>query len=82
MTEGSRDDRTKRVKIYFRGHIDADWMHWFEGLRVEQIDGESTVLSGEVRDQSALYGIIAKLRDLGLELISVESEGAASDRTR
>lgn len=68
MTEGP-----KRVTILIRGRIDEDWTHWFEGLRVEQQEDGTTLLTGEVTDQSALYGLLAKLRDLGLELLSIES---------
>ena len=61
----------KQVKIHIRGQIDDDWAEWFEGLEVQTTE-EGTILQGTVTDQSALYGILAKLRDLGLELISVE----------
>ena len=61
----------KQVKIHIRGQIDEDWAEWFEGLEVQTTE-EGTILRGEVTDQSAMYGILAKLRDLGLELISVE----------
>lgn len=62
----------KRVKIHIRGQIDENWAGWFEGLEVQTLDDVMTILHGEVADQSMLYGILAKLRDLGLELISVE----------
>lgn len=68
MTEPPR-----RVKIHIRGRIDEDWKHWFEGLHVDQQKDDTTLLSGELVDQSALYGLLAKLRDLGLELLSIES---------
>lgn len=64
----------KRVNIHIHGRIDEDWKHWFEGLRVEQQSDDTTLLTGQVTDQSALYGLLAKLRDLGLELISIESD--------
>ncbi|MGD2057120.1 MAG: hypothetical protein PVF85_00105 [Anaerolineales bacterium] len=63
----------KHVRIHIRGRIDEQWTHWFEGLRVEQREDDTTMLIGELADQSALYGLLAKLRDLGLELISIES---------
>jgi hypothetical protein len=56
-----------------KGQIDRDWSKWFEGLTVTHTDQDETILAGEVVDQSALYGLLAKLRDLGLPLISVDS---------
>ncbi len=64
----------RTVKIHIRGQIDEDWAEWFEGLEVHTREEGTTILQGEVADQSALYGILAKLRDLGLELLSVEQK--------
>jgi len=61
----------KKVKIHIRGQIDENWAVWFEGLEVLTREDGTTILQGEVADQSALYGLLAKLRDLGLELLSV-----------
>jgi hypothetical protein len=60
------------VVIRIEGHIDKDWAEWLEDFSVAHLAGEETVLTGTVPDQAALYGLIAKLRDLGLKLISVE----------
>jgi hypothetical protein len=60
-----------RAEIRVKGQIDAHWSDWFEGLTVTHTDQEETVLTGLVVDQSALYGLLAKLRDLGLPLLSV-----------
>ena len=62
-----------RAEIRVKGQIDEDWSDWFEGLTVAHTEQDETVLTGEVTDQSALYGLIAKLRDLGLPLIAVNS---------
>jgi hypothetical protein len=62
-----------RADIRVKGQIDAHWSEWFEGLEVVHTVRGETVLSGDVADQAALYGLLAKLRDLGLLLISVES---------
>jgi hypothetical protein len=62
-----------RVEIRVKGQIDEQWSDWFEGLRVAHTEQDETILSGSVADQSALYGLLAKLRDLGLSLISVNS---------
>jgi hypothetical protein len=61
------------VEIIVKGHIDAEWGNWFEGLDLHYREDGTTMLQGEVTDQSALYGILARLRDLGLELITVEN---------
>jgi hypothetical protein len=59
-------------QIRVRGVIDSKWSDWFDGLSVfPQADG-TTLLTGPVRDQSALHGLLAKIRDLGLPLLSVE----------
>jgi hypothetical protein len=60
-----------RAEIRVKGQIDQDWSDWFEGLTVTHTDQDETILAGEVIDQSALYGLLAKLRDLGLPLVSV-----------
>ncbi len=58
-------------EIRIRGRLTPDWSEWFEGLAItEQANGES-VLAGPVRDQAELFGLLLKIRDLGLELISV-----------
>ncbi len=61
------------VEIRVRGRIDEHWTEWFEDLTLSY-DEEVTVLTGAVQDQSALYGLLSKLRDLGLALVSVSSE--------
>jgi hypothetical protein len=67
------------VEIRVKGQIDAHWSSWFEDLTVEHRAGE-TCITGQVADQAALYGLLARLRDLGLSLVSVDSaEGGASD---
>jgi hypothetical protein len=62
-----------KVEIRFKGQINQQWSEWFGGLTVSLSDDE-TVLSGLVADSSALYGILSRLRDLGLQLASVSSE--------
>jgi len=64
----------KRVEIRITGRIDEDWADWFGDLEIAHTEEDETVLTGTVSDQSALYGLLARLRDLGLALISVESE--------
>lgn len=64
-------DQALRYEIRVKGHLDTRWAAWFDGLSLSQdIDG-STVLAGPVIDQAALHGLLQKLRDLGIPLISV-----------
>lgn len=58
-------------QIHVRGQLDQKWSDWFAGFSITHTNGE-TVLTGSVADQSALYGILAKIHDLGLTLIRVE----------
>ena len=62
-----------RAEIRVKGQIDEHWSDWFEDLEVTHTEPGETILTGNVADQSALYGLIARLRDLGLPLISVNS---------
>jgi len=61
------------VEIRVKGHIDKHWSDWFEGLIIRHTEQDETVLLGTVVDQAALYGVLAKLRNLGLSLLSVNS---------
>ena len=71
-----------QVEIHIKGKIDEHWSDWFKGLMVKHVSEEETVLTGPVADQSALYGLLARLRDLGLTLLSVSSEGFESPGTQ
>ena len=60
-----------RYELRVKGHLDARWADWFDGLALtHQADG-STAIRGTVIDQAALHGLLQRLRDLGLPLISV-----------
>jgi hypothetical protein len=61
-----------RYEICIEGKLGDDWAEWFGGLVVKQDEQGYTVLTGPVRDQAALHGLLAKLRDLGLPLVSVQ----------
>ena len=58
-------------EITVRGVLDVGWQDFLDGLSIT-IEGENTILRGSVPDQPALYGIVNRLRDLGLELIAIE----------
>jgi hypothetical protein len=59
-----------RYEIRVKGILDGRWTAWFEDLQVSS-DGDETVICGPVADQAALHGVLTKVRDLGLFLISV-----------
>lgn len=63
---------TARYEITVEGHLDrSHWSRWFEGMEVTLAADGTTVLSGPVADQSALHGLLAKIRDLGLPLVAL-----------
>ena len=64
----------QRVEIRVKGQIDEHWSEWFEDLTITHTDQGETLLTGLVTDQPALHGLLAKVRDLGLPLLSVNSE--------
>jgi hypothetical protein len=59
-----------RYEIRLEGVLDRRWSEWFEGLDIRR-DGDDTVLSGTLPDQSALHGVLEKVRDLGLCVITL-----------
>ena len=63
----------QRVEIRVQGHLDITWAEWLDGFDLVHSEVDETILTGKVKDQAALYGLIAKLRDLGAKLISVNS---------
>ena len=65
-------------EIQVKGRLHNEWTDWLDGLTIANNDRDETMLSGPIRDQSALYGIIAKIRDMGLCLISVKWMAGAS----
>jgi hypothetical protein len=58
-------------QIRVTGHLGAQWADWFEGLSITLESNGETLLSGLVADQAALHGLLRKVRDLGLPLLSV-----------
>lgn len=58
-------------EIRVKGHLDILWLPYFTGLRLEHLDSGETLLSGSLLDQAALHGILDRIRDLNLTLISV-----------
>jgi hypothetical protein len=62
-----------RYEITVEGHLDRGyWSRWFEGMQVTVTEEDTTLIAGPVADQAALHGLLAKIRDLGLPLVSVK----------
>jgi hypothetical protein len=61
----------ERYQITVEGALDARWSAWFDGMRVTSDAGGRTTIAGPVADQTALHGLLAKIRDLGLPLVAV-----------
>ena len=61
----------QHVEIRIAGHLDPAWAEWLDGFTITHTEQNETILTGSVTDQAALYGLIAKLRDMGVKLISV-----------
>lgn len=71
ITSTTDPNQAAVYQIRLKGHLSRQWVGWFEGLTITlEADGD-TLLTGTVIDQSALYGLLRKIRDVGMPLISV-----------
>ena len=72
-THASTEDHyePELYEIRIKGHLDDRWADWFEGLTIALEDNGDTLLTGSVVDQAALHGLLKKVRDLGMPLLSV-----------
>ena len=73
---GPTSSNAGQYEIRVLGHLDARWGAWFDGMSLVAADDGSTVICGEVADQAALHGLLHKVRDLGLPLLSVTHPGS------
>ena len=64
-------DEPRLYEIRVKGHLDDRWADWFEGLTITREANGETLLAGPVADQAALHGLIKKVRDLGMSLVSI-----------
>ena len=64
-------DEPALYEIRIKGHLDTRWADWFEGLTITALDNGETLLTGMVVDQAALHGLLRKVRDLAMPLLSV-----------
>ena len=67
----ARDKDVKSYQIRLQGHLHAQWSDWFDGLTMTLEDNGETLLTGPVADQAELHGLLRKVRDLGIPLLSV-----------
>ena len=72
MTDGREFDKPALYHIKVRGNLEIKWSEWFDGFSITIQANAETVLTGEVADQSALHGLLAKVRDLSLPLLEVK----------
>jgi hypothetical protein len=64
-------DQPGLYEIRIKGHLAEQWANWFDGLTITLAENGDTLLTGRVVDQAALYGLLRKVRDLGIPLLSV-----------
>ena len=69
-------------EIRVKEHLDERWSDWFDGLEITNLDNGEAILSGEIVDQAALHGVLAKVRDLNLSLVAVNSVDSHSRGVR
>jgi hypothetical protein len=62
-------------EITIKGKLDPHWSEWLAGLQITPLEGEETLISGALPDQAALHGLLERIRDLNLTLISVIRQG-------
>lgn len=62
-----------KVRIRIKGHLNYKWKDWFDGMEI-LYEGDYTILYGEIKDEAFLHGILNKIRDLNLELVSVNPD--------
>ena len=76
QSKNGRQDEAIVYEIGIQGHLDAKWAAWFEDMQIECHDNGTTLLTGALTDQSALYGVLKRIRDLGMPLVSVNQIGS------
>jgi hypothetical protein len=74
MTQADWRDREAVYEIRVEGVLEDSWSMWLGGLEIRPLDSGQTVLTGPIRDQAALHGLLNKIRDLGLPLLGVEKK--------
>jgi hypothetical protein len=76
---GCRRCEEAQYRIRVQGTLPPQWSAWFEGLSIFHEAPDDTILVGKVADQAALYGVISRVRDLGLTLVAIERVERGAD---
>jgi hypothetical protein len=71
MAEGNGFDKPGSYEIRVKGTLGGSWSDWFDDFEI-CVENDQTILSGQVKDQAALHGLISKIRDVGLTLLSIQ----------
>jgi len=82
MTEDKKKDTTEIYEIKIHGHLDTKWSEWFYGMTITHERDGTTTLCGSLPDQTVLHSVLDRIRDMNLQLISVEqiaSDGQTSN---
>lgn len=78
--EGDHEPEAYEIRV--NGHLDSRWADWFDGLTITREASGDTLLTGPVADQAALHGVLKKVRDLGMPLVSVTRIESAPPNAR
>lgn len=68
-----QEDESYEIRI--QGYLEDRWADWFEGLTIQRVEDGTTLLSGRLPDQTALHGVLLKIRDMNLTILSVRQLG-------
>ena len=79
MSNGREFDKPGVYEVRIRGTFDESWSDWFDGFAIEPQADNETLLTGSVRDQISLHGVLSRIRDLGLPLLSVQRLQTSED---
>jgi hypothetical protein len=75
------ETRPTKYILRIKNHLDSHWEEWFDGMALTKMDNGETLLSGDVVDQSALHGLLEKIRNLNLTLISVQKVDGEEEKS-
>lgn len=68
-------------EIKIKGHLDQHWSEWFAGFKLAYLEEDETLLSGWLTDQAALHGLLERIRDFNLTLLSITRSGTSNEST-
>ena len=71
-----------QCRIRVKEHLDVSWQEWFEGLQITHEETGTTLIAGSLQDQAALYGVLLKIRQLGLSLLWLDSDDSSKPEAR